>query len=208
MRRYVIFDIDGTLNQTALYALDAYKEALKKWGRKASDEEIISCIGLSPAGIIEKLFGNLEGEELRAWQKDIKEYEFERMEQNAAAFPGIIESLQKLEGQGYGLAICSNAFPEHIEHVLEAIHVREYFSEIGSLKLGTDKCEVLAALLEKLDCEAACMVGDRKFDIMAARANEIPVIGCGYGYAPEEIQDADRIAGHGSEIFDAVSALI
>lgn len=51
MSRYVIFDIDGTLNQTALYALEAYKKALKKRGREASDCEILSCIGLSRQGL-------------------------------------------------------------------------------------------------------------------------------------------------------------
>lgn len=30
MKKYVIFDIDGTLNQTALYAIEAYQKALKK----------------------------------------------------------------------------------------------------------------------------------------------------------------------------------
>lgn len=41
MNKYVIFDIDGTLNQTALYALEAYKKALKKRGREVKDSEII-----------------------------------------------------------------------------------------------------------------------------------------------------------------------
>lgn len=208
MDKYVIFDIDGTLNQTALYALEAYKRALKKRGRKIEDSQIISCIGLSPAGIIEKLFGSLEGEALIEWRKDIKDYEFELMEENAAAFPGVEDSLKQLLDAGYQLAICSNAFPEHIEHVLEAIHVREYFHIIGSLNLGSDKAEVLRTLLKELGCEAACMVGDRIFDIKAARANNIPVIGCAYGYAPGEIQSADKVVEHAGDIADAVMGLI
>ena len=93
MSKYAIFDIDGTLNQTALYALEAYQRALKKRGRRAEEAEIISCIGLSPAGIIEKLFVSLSGEELADWRKDIKDYEFQLMEEHAAAFPGVKESL-------------------------------------------------------------------------------------------------------------------
>lgn len=208
MSRYVIFDIDGTLNQTALYALEAYKKALKKRGREASDCEILSCIGLSPAGIIEKLFSSLTDEELKEWRKDIKDYEFEHMEKNAAAFPGVRESLEKLRDAGYGLAICSNAYPEHIEHVLEMIGVKQYFPVIGSLKMGNSKPEVLEALLKKLGCESACMVGDRKFDIEAARVNHIPVIGCAYGYAPEEVRAADIVITHAGEIADAVMKLI
>ncbi|MBU3874570.1 HAD family hydrolase [Faecalicatena sp. AGMB00832] len=208
MSKYAIFDIDGTLNQTALYALEAYQRALKKRGRRAEEAEIISCIGLSPAGIIEKLFVSLSGEELADWRKDIKDYEFQLMEEHAAAFPGVKESLDKLLEAGYQLAICSNAFPEHIEHVLEMIHLKDYFPVIGSLNMGSSKAEVLGTLLKQLGCEAACLVGDRKFDIDAARQNQIPVVGCAYGYAPEEIQSADRVIGHGGEIAEAVMALI
>lgn len=208
MNKYVIFDIDGTLNQTALYALEAYKKALKKRGREVKDSEIISCIGLSPAGIIEKLFHSLPDEELKEWRKDIRDCEFELMEKNAAAFPGVRESLEKLQEAGYGLAICSNAFPEHIERVLEMIGVRQYFPVIGSLLMGGNKPEVLGALLKKLGCESACMVGDRKFDIEAARENHIPVIGCAYGYAPDEISSADRVVRHAGEIAGAVMELI
>ena len=208
MSKYVIFDIDGTLNQTALYALEAYKRALKKRGREAEETEILSYIGLSPAGIIEKLFGSLEGKELSDWRRDIREYEFRLMEEHAAAFPGVKESLDRLLKAGYELAVCSNAFPEHIEHVLEMIELKDYFPVIGSLKMGNTKAEVLGTLLRQLGCEAACMVGDRKFDIEAAGENHIPVIGCAYGYAPEEIRSADRVVENAGEIAEAVMALI
>ena len=52
------------------------------------------------------------------------------------------------------------------------------------------------------------MVGDRIFDIQAARANGIPFIGCEYGYAPEEIQDADVVVREAAEIYGAVETLI
>lgn len=57
MKQYIIFDIDGTLNRTDLYAVEAYEKALEKRDLKVERKEIIACIGLSPAAIIEKLFG-------------------------------------------------------------------------------------------------------------------------------------------------------
>lgn len=50
----------------------------------------------------------------------------------------------------------------------------------------SSKAEVLGTLLKQLGCEAACLVGDREFDIDTARQNQIPLVGCAYGYAPEE----------------------
>ena len=45
MEKYVIFDIDGTLSQTALYAAAACQKALDKGGKQVPEQEIISCIG-------------------------------------------------------------------------------------------------------------------------------------------------------------------
>lgn len=208
MKRYVVFDIDGTLNQTALYAVEAYRKALENRRIMAEDEKIISCIGLTPAAIAEELLGGGNEYDLESWQKDIKKYESELMKDRALAFDGIKETLQRLLDDGYGLAICSNAFPEHIEQVLETIGVRKYFAQIGSLHMGRDKAEVLEKLLDSIQCQAACMVGDRIFDIQAARANHIPVVGCGYGYAPEEVRSADIVVKQPADIYEAVCAVI
>lgn len=43
MKQYTIFDIDGTLNRTDLYAVEAYEKALEKRSRKVDREEIIAC---------------------------------------------------------------------------------------------------------------------------------------------------------------------
>lgn len=52
------------------------------------------------------------------------------------------------------------------------------------------------------------MVGDRKFDIMAAEDNNLPFIGCAYGYAPKEIRGADIVIEHPRELPATVTALL
>ena len=208
MKKYVIFDIDGTLNQTALYAIEAYQKALKKRNITVSDDVIFACIGLSQAAIITKLFGSLDDNAYQVWRKDIQEYEFSIMKDRAKTFDGIVEVLCELKRRGYQLAICSNAYPKHIKQVLTMIGIYNYFSEIGSLKMGNSKAEVLTKLLEKLNCQKACLVGDRKFDLEAARVNHIPLIGCGYGYAPNEIQEADVVINKPLEILEVIDYLI
>lgn len=208
MKKYVIFDVDGTLNQTTRYAVKAYQKALEKRGIKAADETIIACIGLSPEAIIKKLFGSLDEDELKSWRQDIIDYEFELMSQNACTFEGMEETLTTLLKRGYHLAICSNAYYQHIEHVLKTIGLWSYFSEIGSLEMGATKVETLTKLLKKIKCDKACLVGDRKFDLEAARANHISIIGCGYGYGPSEIQEADYVINRPLEILDIIDTLI
>lgn len=58
------------MNRTDLYAVEAYQKALAKRKCVVSCEEIISCIGLTPADIIDKLFEGLEEEEVIRWTKD------------------------------------------------------------------------------------------------------------------------------------------
>ncbi len=208
MDKYVFFDIDGTLNETDRYAVAAYQKALKKRGIDASREDVIACIGMSPEGIIERIFGTLDDREREEWRADIKKYEFAIMEETARTFEGIPEALAELKERGYKLVICSNAYPEHIEKVLDVLGIRRYFDIIGSLDMGNSKVETLKNLLKKYRPEAACLAGDRKFDIEAARTNGIPVIGCAYGYAPEEIQTADIVVGRAFEIPAAVAELL
>lgn len=208
MDKYVIFDIDGTLNQTDLYALDAYKHALKKRGIEIADETIISCIGLTPEMIISKLFGSLDEKEKIAWSQDIIDYEFTLMTKQARPFNGIEEMLEGLCKKGYCLAICSNAYLEHIERVLGVLGIRSYFEEIGSLEMGLSKAETLINLLKKINCKQVCLVGDRKFDLEAAREAKIPLIGCGYGYAPDEIQAANYVINDPLEILDIIDTII
>lgn len=208
MSKYVIFDIDGTLNQTDLYVVEAYTKALEKRNIQVTRKDIIQCIGLSPASIIERLLGPLGEKEIQLWKNDIKKLEFELMTEKAKCFEGVEEMLIALKSSGYKLAICSNAFLNHIQHVLGAIGISHFFDEVGSLECGNSKGEVLQFLLKKIEYDQACLVGDRVFDIRAARENGLPVIGCAYGYAPEEIQEANIVVKSPEEIVKAVKVLI
>ena len=58
------------------------------------------------------------------------------MKDRARPFDGVEQTLAALKQAGYGLAICSNAFAGHIESVLTAIGLCQYFDTIGSLDLG------------------------------------------------------------------------
>lgn len=173
-----------------------------------SEENIISCIGNHPKDIAKIIFGELSEEEFLEWRKEVKGYQYELMPTKARTFDGIPEMLQSLKDEGYGIAICSNAFPEQIARVLHALKIKDYFDGIACLDWGENKVEVLKNLLAKLQPEAACLVGDRKFDLEAARANGIPLIGCGYGYAPEEIHEADVVVQHADEIMKATEKLL
>ena len=208
MKNMVFFDVDGTLNQTHLYAVPAYHHALQLRGRDTTDEDIYSIFGMSPPDILVKFLGpDATEEEIKSWRHDIKEAEFSRMEQVAAPFEGIPEALATLKEQGCTLAICSNAYPEHILNVLKVIGLTDCFDVIGSLNIGNNKVETMKNLMAQYQPDHACLVGDRLFDVEAADAAGIPSIGCLYGYAPEEAQQATVAVTSPQEIPAAVEEL-
>lgn len=203
----MIFDIDGTLNQTHLYAVEAYERALSKRGLQADRREILSCFGLNPKAIAERFFGNLEKNELDSWKSDIEGLEYQLMKENARPFDEG-EALIQLKAAGFELAICSNAFPPHISNVLNTLGLVDYFDEIGSLEMGKDKGEIVKELMKRTECSNACKVGDRIFDMEAAAANGIPIVGCAYGYAPEEVMGATIVVKSPFDIAAAVISLL
>jgi len=48
------------------------------------------------------------------------------------------------------------------------------------------------------------MIGDREKDISAAHVNQIPAIGCNYGYGGDEFKDADIIV---SSFYDILKVI-
>ncbi|MDR1018879.1 MAG: HAD family hydrolase [Lachnospiraceae bacterium] len=207
MSKYVIFDVDGTLNQTALYAVPAYLSELEKRGIQKSREDIVHCIGMAPHDIAMTLLGDIDKETEMKWRNDVKEAESKMIIGNAKSFPRMKDVLQSLHEKGYRTAICSNAYPHHINEVLHNIGLENLFDTIASLEMGKNKASVLSSLLSKIKPEKACLVGDRRFDIEASRVNNIPVIGCLYGYAPEEVKEATYTVNEPIEILDVVEKI-
>lgn len=207
MKYGVVFDVEGTLNQTVLYGVEVYQKALKKRNIYVSEQNIIPIIELSPEAIVKWFFGSLTKEEYDEWMEDVERTEAELMKNKAKPFHGVPVVLEQLKKQGYTLMICSNAYPMHIENILSVLNIRQYFDYVGSLQIGTDKTAVLAELIQQSGCDRVYMVGDRKFDIEAAKNNGVPSIGCAYGYAPEEVRKADYVIHAPLELLTIVDRL-
>ena len=91
--------------------------------------------------------------------------------------------------RGKKLALATSKPTVYARQILAHFQIDRYFAEellIGSYLDGrrTKKAEVIAAALALLPPEKAktVMVGDRKFDVVGARANGIAAIAVTYGY--------------------------
>ena len=209
MKKLVIFDLDGTLNQTMLYGVDAVRQALEALGADHfTDAEIRAQFGARPADYARYYFPDA-GEALRREFLRLEaEAEDRLIETRGRAFDGARESLEALRRDGYLLAVCSNASARYIGRVLRVIGLDDLVDEIQPLMPGLIKEQTLRLLLERLRPGRAVMAGDRVYDWEAARANGLPFIGCAYGYNPEEILGADRVAQNAGELYRLAAELI
>ena len=106
-------------------------------------------------------------------------------------------------------AVCSNSSVRYISAVLKAIRLDALIDEIQPLDPDSrGKDESLARLLERVQPRKALMVGDTIFDLEAARKNDLPFIGCLYGFRPAEMAAADRKVAAVSEIPAAAQDLL
>lgn len=205
----VVFDLDGTLNRTDLYAVDAHAQARQELHYPPLDTAfLISTFGGRSNDYIKVLLPGASEQAQQAYLARVAELELEYMKKSSAPFDGVPEMLDKLHQAGCTLAICSNSSSRYIESVLQAIGIRSRIDEIQPLQPGMTKVETLGLLLNRLRPSHAVMVGDRFFDLEAARKNKLPFVGCRFGYCASEIMNADLVAGTPEQVGSHVLTLL
>lgn len=208
-KKLVVFDLDGTLNKTELYAVPAHKKALAELNIfDKSDELIISTFGARAEDSFPLLINTDDYQKGMEYLKKVSVYEREFMDIYAGSFEGTEEMLKKLKADGYLTAVCSNASERYIRMVLNNLKLIDLIDFIQPLLPNMTKNDTLGLLLERVKPDSAVMVGDRVYDKEAAYANGLKFIGCIYGFNSDEVKNADVAVSHSLEINDAVKALI
>ena len=207
--KLVVFDLDGTLNRTDLFAVDAHLTALREHGRTdVLPEEVAATFGAAWQDYMKVLLPDADLATWKAYQARVAELEVVFMKERGAPFAGAEQMLGELRGLGYRTAVCSNASARYITVVLETLGLAPLIDCIQPLVAGMSKKDTLRLLLARETPAKAVMVGDRCYDLEAARANGIPFIGCLYGFNPEEVKAADKTVRHASEITACVQELL
>ena len=193
--KLVVFDLDGTLNQAHTFSVPAIQLVQKKLGYQVqSFEKITGLYGAAEVEFINALFPSAPHQIFQAYKDLVPAAEIKYMS-NAKAYDGCYEMLCALKKKGYLTAVCSNARLPYIERVLNAFGLRD---TIDFLRPLNDELSHKQYTLQKLieDIHPACtvMVGDTSYDKSAADYNQIPFIGCLYGYRPYEMKNLIFVA--------------
>ncbi len=202
----MVFDLDGTLNRTECYAVPAILDALKDYGITSfTEEDIKKTFGAKDEDTIKLFFGSKAEEVNDMFWSKVDEYSKSKYQDCYKTYYGVLEVLIRLRNEGYLTAICSNSELDYIHFVTKKLGIYEYIDYFQPLVKGKTKKGTLKLLLQKVKPQMAVMVGDRYFDMEAARYNQIPFVGCRYGFGKEgELSGADEIIDEPIELLEVL----
>lgn len=216
----VVFDLDGTLVDTAPDLVDALNTVLAGEGLPAVPYvQARAMIGGGARAMIERGL-RLEGRPLVATEVDrlfggfIAHYA-DHIAVGSRPYPGLEAALDRLTARGCAFAVCTNKLEALSLLLLDALRLRERFGAVcGQDTFGVQKPDpevfrrtVLAAGGHP---RRALMVGDSATDIRTARAAGVPVVAVDFGYTEIPIRELgpDRVISHFDELPAAVDALM
>ena len=203
MYQYIFFDLDGTLTDSKEGILNCLRYAFEKLGEPTPPEAaLIPFIGPPLQDSFMRFCGFSREKAQEAVARFRERYATVGKFENAAA-PGMPELCARLKAQGYILALASSK-PEEM-----CIPICEKFGFAPSLQVITgsppqgdwQKADIIREAMRRLglgenDRSRILMGGDRKFDVLGAKACGIDCVGVEFfGYAaPGELEEAGAVA--------------
>jgi phosphoglycolate phosphatase len=190
----VIFDLDGTLIDTAPDLLAAVNAVMAAEGRGAIELPTLRhLVGHGARTMLEHALLNtgpaVPPERLAQLVDDFLNHYRGNIAAASVPFPGVVETLEALKAQGAALGICSNKPHDMTELLLGTVGLTHFFGSIhGAGRNAKNKPDAmhLNAVIHELGAsrDNSVMVGDSATDVAAARAVGVPVIVMSYGYTP------------------------
>lgn len=198
MLKYVLFDVDGTLTDPAEGIVHAICYALPRMGLQVpEDPAVLHAIIGPPLQDSFQRFFRLSPEEARRMLGIYREYYGCRGLFEAYLYDGIRPLLADLQGRGIRLCVATSKPIEYVTRLFDHFDLHRYFTFLAADDLACSrhtKSEVIRYLLENfpdITPENAVMVGDRRFDVIAAREFGLRTVGCAWGHAVEgELEEA------------------
>jgi phosphoglycolate phosphatase len=217
--RTLVFDLDGTLVDTAPDLINALNFVLDREGLPPVPlASARNMIGAGARKLIERgleLEGRTAGiEDITRLTNDFIDYYAAHIADLSRPFEGLEGALDDLATRGYRFAVCTNKLEWLSKLLLEQLGLSARFSAIcGADTFGVSKPD--PAILRQTVARAggllssAIMVGDAGPDIGVARRAGVPVIGVGFGYTDVPMADLkpDRLINHMNELPAAVESL-
>lgn len=209
MKKYILFDLDGTLTDSQEGILNSVEYMLDFYGIHVEDRESLRpWLGPPLKDSLMKYYGFSREKALEGVDKYREYFDRQGIFENQV-YEGVEELLKELKAKGCLLFVATSKPEPAARRVLEHFRLDSYFTYIGGATLSDSrvaKGDVIRYVLEAngiTELNQVLMVGDREHDMIGAKENRLTAAGVLYGYGSrEELLDAgaDYIAKTPGEI--------
>ena len=201
----VLFDLDGTLIDTAPDLMNAHNHVMKKFGYETrSTDEIRNLVGKGAASMIGRSMWNqaknelkkIDDEEIKSLMvKEFIDYYGKNIANESKLIRGVSKFLVWCKSNNISMAVCTNKTEHLAVDLLKRIEIYDYFEYVAGYNTF-EYCKPdprhLTSVVEILqgDVKKTIMVGDSETDAESAKAANMPFILVEGGYTdknPDEI---------------------
>jgi len=194
-KKLIIFDLDGTLINSALDLALSINYMLSALGQDTFNEETIhKWVGNGALTLVKRALSGSRDEDENLDETHVKnaleiflDYYEKNLCNKTVPYPNVVETLHALKNKGYTLAIVTNKPFAFVPTILKRLNIDYMFTCIlGGDSLSKKKPDPMPLLHTcktlKIDVKNSIMIGDSKNDILAANACGMESIGVTYGY--------------------------
>jgi len=201
----LLFDLDGTLSDPQEGIGRSINHALAQFGHAEHDLSALTRFIGPP---LDESFRRLTGDDTPARIAALVRAYRDRYGAVGYAenllYPGIPEALAALAASGTSMALCTSKRADFAHRILELFGLRHHFRFISGGEIGVQKWQQIEALKAQGQVDDdTLMIGDRSFDLIAARRNGLRGVGVLWGHGTQDELEAEgpwRLLGHPGEL--------
>lgn len=200
MKKYLLFDLDGTLTDPKIGICTCVQYALAAFGIQEPDLDKLEPFIGPPLKESFMEFYHMSKEQAEGAVEKYRERFQEKGIFENKIYKGVPGMLRALRSKGMVLAVASSKPTVFVRRILEHFHIARYFdvvvgSELDGTRVNKDQVvrETLRQLFQgtRVDPDQVYMIGDRRFDVEGAHAVRVESVGVTYGYGGmEELKEA------------------
>jgi len=213
----IVFDLDGTLIDTAPDLLDSLNHCLEiARMQRVEETQLRRYVGMGGKVMIERAFTAqgkpLAEDRLAELLVVFLEHYTQNIPGRSLMFPGVEQALGRFAAAGYLLAVCTNKYESMSRKLLEALDIANRFAAICGQDTFAFRKPDPRHLTETIrltggDPDRAVMVGDSRTDIDTAKAAGIPVVAVDFGYTDRHVREFEpsKVISHFDELTPALA---
>ena len=215
--RAVVFDLDGTLIDSAPDIADALNMVMAELGRVGfTDGKVRQMVGTGWAGLLQRcmdMTGGMPDEGLDWVTERFRTHYVPRSTRLSSVYPTVLETIRELHDDGVRMGICTNKRQEATDIVVSGFGLGTFMGSVIGGDTGVMKPDPghIQVVLDQLDVAPgdAVMIGDSRADLDAARGLGMPCVLVRYGYTavPVEELGGNALIDRMAELHDVLPKL-